>query len=250
MSRLRIRIYLLIVLLIANGVLVGMWLSGRQNERNIERQERADMAAVLSRKGVTLSQNFVWPDSAAYTLYYENDAQQLLDIARLLCGDCTVQENDDGSKIYTGPTGTVAVTANGRWSGMTQLGSWPSASATSAFRDVAETSGQRIRQSFDGRKVINGGLTLTAKEGGNALSGCWIAGNPKAVRDTLSRSAKACLLTYLSVPDHIKFSALQQAELVYVCQSDEPLLKPAWQLTTDEGAIYLDAVTGYEILFT
>lgn len=244
MNGLRLRVFVLILLALANGILAFLWISSVVSARSNAKQVAADLTQVLQNNGVTLAEGFAWPTDEAYSLAYIEQPQAERLVAEAILGAATVTEYEDGRRYESG-AGWLLATSNGVWSGEAASLRGLADSELNGAVSVDETT---VQQAFDGIIVVNGGLSLTVQNGTSTISGLWVADEPKAVRGTLSKSAEACLLAYIGQTARLPFTTLYGIDMVYVQRTGSMLLKPSWRLDTDGGDLLIDAVSGEMIL--
>jgi len=250
MNGLRARFFVIAVLLLANGILAALWLNGMFADRQNARRREDDLRQVLKNNGVTLGENFTWPDGTAYTLYYEADEDTARETAAALLGDVTATRKEDGAVRFESAAGWAEVSDVNDWYAVADAPSLRAALASNGFTGLVMEDDDTARQRFDGLTVVNGGWTAIRSDGQQTqIFGSWIGGTPKAVRDTQTRPADVCLLAYLGVADALPFTAVLKIELVYLDRPSQSLLIPAWMMVTDVDFVYIDAVTGEEMGF-
>jgi hypothetical protein len=246
MRGVQLRIFTVLILLFANIALGWLYVSQSIQSSREARHRTRNVTIVLEQNNVTLADDFIWPDTVAYQLFYQRGEENESAIAQALLGECRRYDEDGGMVRYAGESGSFVFRQDGSWEAR-----WQEESAVTVeslvnrfgLRNVYRQSEHSVSQAFNGIHVINSGFVLSQGEDGTTvLTGTWIFGEPLAVYGTRARSAEACLMVFLGSTDESLH--IHSAEAVYIMEPLTWTLTPLWHFKTDTGDFWIDAVSG------
>lgn len=269
MDRRGVKTMLIILLLVTDLFLLGLWISRQQ--RTFARQKAMDteLERILAEAGITVSTEQL-PVQSAHMLQFLRDARQERAAAEALLGQCQVEEMGGGITEYHSEAGSARFRGLGEFE-ITLAHPMPLGQPEAELTELAQRMGVvpaepgdlRLEPVENGYAVwvqshiypIWGCYAQFAVAGGRltGVEGQWLLGDGYHKRDTVSRSAG---WTLLSLARSLGTEGLEPSELIGMemgyrlnAVSPETLrLTPCWRViltgTGGERIYYVNAVTG------
>ena len=263
MDAYRLKNITILILVILNLFLLGIWGRHLWQDRSSQRRMEQELRQFCSDQGLHLAEDIdlVPPPHASLSLNRSLEAEAQM-AAFILEEEVAAQDEGGGIYSYTGRLGTVRFRSNGTFSYTPR--NHPVSSSEAMSNSFCDTFGYDITlrnhseqeeiltatQIADGKSVYNSFVTFLFTDGKlTSLSGTYISPTDSTIlrENTVTRTtALVRILDYL-LPSGMIFSELVSIHPVYELQSTaaSPLqLAAKWEITTDTGRFYVDCSTG------
>lgn len=268
----RVKNILILLMLIINALLLGVFLSRQAGQASVRKNSAQDLVAVLREQGVTMLPESIPDDTRPlYSLEAVRDEAFERAVALYLLQDAQAEDQGGNIIVYTGQNGTAAFRGGGNIElALTQpfdTGGAPDAGQAARqllgrmgfdltgaqITSVATGSGHtvEIRQSVSQLPVYNCRLAVSLDENNKLLqlSGRWTAGTPAQADTQATKSAAYALLKFIDAMRRAgtPVSDIAVMETGYVTTTAAPgliRLLPVWHIVASGADYYINALTG------
>ena len=272
MDSIKVKNFIIIVLVLVNAVLLSVFVSDAVRERALAGSAVDGAVELLAENGITVDAGADLSERRIETLSVLRDTAAEREAAASLLGSAEPSDQGGNILLYFGMRGEASFRGTGRMEINLRAGEYASDDPLSTARSFArelgletmrEPLGSSIDEStgegtlvlgcaHDGVRVVN--CTLSFTFAGGSLIGVY----GTRVLDTVEQGRQQAvidvptvLMRFLSLVlegGHV-CSSLNELELCYhmtATAAGEGELIPVWRIETDAGDFYINAVTGVE----
>lgn len=239
----------IIILLLVNLALGGILLWDRVSEADAQSKSWEELTLVLQGLGISLEEGVLPSDETVYRCAVSRDLDSDALLTDALLGAAQMEDQGGNIHYYENENGWARYRSSGSFE-ITLL------SAAGALEERMADGGLSVLREgseyicdFDGLPVFNCRFSLSAApSGGVRISGRRLPGTPQPGEAGEALNAETVLLRFL---DEISasgavFRSIRQIRQGYVLNSTVSggELLPVWQISTDGGVWYMDAIRG------
>ena len=271
MDSIKIKNFIIIVLLIVNAVLISVFIGDTLRERDMAGGAVDGVESLLSENGIAIAPGVNLAERSLPILELERDTALELKNVRKVLGEVNVTDLGGNILHYSGANGE----ANFRGTGSFEMrvydydsgGADPEAAAR-AFAERLGLSPEREPLSVSLDETQSGTVELVCRFNGALAANCrlsftfsgggiYMVMGTRTLDSVVNETAADCidvpttLMRFLSLVNsggHV-CSSVNSLELVYTMSASAAgtaRLVPVWLIATDSGSFYIDAVTGRE----
>lgn len=259
----KIRRWLIVLLLAADLILAGNIFRQLWQQRTIARDAAENAVTVAAARGIGISLEEVLSmpaESGAFRVKRESALEQTA--AEKLLGQVERTEPGGGVVIYGGEAGELSFRRGGaveiRLVGAAYsdgasirsrlaMGGFPVKGASVAV----DSGGVTLLQTYQKKPIFNCRLSCTAETGGLAVRGRWLM-NESGEAGAAAKPRAQLVLALCDLLESQKCRRVIGLRPGYVLQSEDAqtmALVPAWEVQTEKGLLYLNGLTGKQLLF-
>ena len=261
MDRRRLERIILLILALLNVFLLTVVLSDSAEARRSSAETIASATALLEENGIAVADGALQLESAPVPCTLTRDLQKEGDMLRKLIGP--FRQEDQGGNIifYRGDKGQALLRGSGELdvlmdSGSVRLRGSRERTAQKALRRMGvtilptEEGDGAFYCALEGTPVYNAVLDFGFSDTSlQTISGTWLFGSVSRQTETQGLDSVSALLRFLEIVRSEGYicSRVERVEpgyLMTLTRSGEAELTPVWRISTDTGALMIDAETG------
>lgn len=272
MDSIKVKNFIILVLLIVNAVLLSVFIADYARERELENSAVEGAIELLAENGISVAGDVDLSQRSLTVLSASRDTQLEAAHVSNVLGETAVTDLGGNILRYAGERGEANFRGTGSFEMLIYVNDLQDETPLEQARTVAERLGLNTARepfSYDiDEDTMDGTLDLVCSVDSAAVVNCrlnftFAAGNLRMVMGTrvLDNVAASSGESALDVPTvlmrflslvlergHI-CSSLEGLELCYVMSANaagDGELTPVWRVDTDTGSFYINAVTGLE----
>lgn len=258
----RVKNYIIVILVIANSILAGLFAVRSFAESAAIKQADAQLIELLSAQGVVISE---LPNETVTALVLLRDIGAERAAATAVLGEADMRELASGFYQYQNENGVATFKGVGRFEINFNNGTVYDAETRggACYALLVKMGFLNVPESFDEISTADGGITLTFWQGIDknplfnaravfefsgdgrllSVSGTLALGSAQPADRTECKSAGAALLLF-SVSHDIKVESIELGYRLKPLTAESVLLTPEWRVADLDSEYYLDGFTG------
>ena len=264
----KIKNFILMVLILTNLFLLGIFAVDKNTEREVERSAYAQLRTVYEQAGISLPEGLEIMQKAPAGVGLRRDLAAEKEMAEAVLGSCTVTEEGGNIYSYTGEKGYGQFRGNGDFNMLLNYGVVDGSrgkikAARGLLEDMGIECGSYAQEEVDGKQTrVVLDCAYEGSEVYNARVEFLFSGdtlmivNGSRVFDTKDHSSSAqtidaltALIRFLneSVEKGQVYSSISSVSVGYTMSldmSENCTLSPVWYIETDTGSHILNAASG------
>lgn len=265
MNTKKLKTIIIIILLLVDIAFGALIISDRTAERRHQSRTLSDLVEVMDKNGIAFIPESIPEVSDLYVLKCTRDISSEAVIASSLIGECSAQDLGGGLYSYENANGSVRFRSNGEFeAALIPSRDAPREDIVSDALSVLDRAGIPVNQRYssfengsvsfactaDGTEVFGCSVTLSYSSGRlSSVSGTRPTGSPQYRTADPLISAPTALVRFLSLMSSGGYicTRIENMDICYfmsVSTSGLCTLSPVWQIYTDAGLFYINAVTG------
>ena len=259
----KIRKWLILLLLAADLILAGNIVRQLWQQRTIAHAAAENAGAVAAARGIDLRlEDVLSMPQKSGSFRIERDPAAERAAAEKLLGQTESTEPGGGVVIYGNDTGELSFRRGGaieiRLRGTAYFDGESVRSCLAEggipMKDVAVEvtgSGITLTQTYQKRPVFNCRLACAAETGDLAVHGRWLMGEVRE-ESAVEKPRAQLVLALCDLLESRGLKRVQRLRAGYVLQSEDAqsmVLVPVWEAQTEGGFVYLNGLTGKQMVF-
>lgn len=277
MDSIKVKNFIIVVLLIVNAILLSVFISDTVRERSRTDSAIEGAVALLAENGITVAPDVDFSERQLETLQVARDTGLEQQSVSNILGDTTVSDPGGNILLYFGANGEARFSGTGSVEMNLRSGEFRSGDPLETARTFAsdldcETMSEPVSSSIDadtlegsldlccsidGVRVVNCVLSFTFASGGDLMGvyGTRVLDTVTSSQQESTIDVPTVLMRFLNIVldgGHV-CSSLDELELCYNMRANaagEGELIPVWRIATDTGEFYINANTGLEETIT
>lgn len=272
MDQIKVKNFIILVLLIVNAVLVCVFATDVLRERALAAEATSGVVELLAERGISVGENVDLTERTLTSLTVSrNTDEELIKVTKVI-GTSEMSDQGGNIRLYFASGGEAGLRGTGRVEMNIRRGTYgsgePLETAEQFMRDFGmEAAGEPVSNSIDpetnegtltlecaynGTSVVNCTLTFTFAEGELVgVYGTRVLDSISSGRQLITIDVPTVLMRFVAIlsEQNRVCSSLDALELCYhmsVNAAGEGELVPVWRIVTDTGEFYINAVTGIE----
>lgn len=272
MDSIKVKNFIIIVLLIVNAILLAVFITDYARENALEESTVDGAVALLGEKGISVAGDVDLSERQIEALSISRDNARELDMVEGLLGSVTTSDPGGNIMLYFGSSGEARFSGTGGVEINLRAGSYSTTDPVAAARRFASELGMDTMRepissdidseklegtlvlgcTVDGVRVVNCNLSFTFANGElMAVYGTRVLDTVTQGSERSAVDVPTVLMRFLELVldgGHI-CSSLNELDLCYNMRSNaagEGELIPVWRIATDTGEYYINAITGLE----
>ncbi len=265
MNTKNIKNIIIIIFLLVDIAFGALLISDKAAERRHESRTLSDLVEVMEKNGIAFLPEKIPAASSLYVLKCGRDLSAEASIAASLIGECSAQDLGGGLYVYENANGSARFRSNGEFEAVISSGRGAAqADIVSDALSILKSAGVTVNQRYsalandsvtfvctvDDTDVFGCSVTLSYSSGGLvSVSGTRPTGAPQYRTADPLISAPTALVRFLSLMSSGGYicTQIENMDICYfmsVSASGLCTLQPVWQIYTDAGTFYINAVSG------
>ncbi|MBO4331240.1 MAG: hypothetical protein J5827_04110 [Oscillospiraceae bacterium] len=265
MNTKKVKNIVIIIFLLVDIAFGALLISDKAAERRHESRTLSDLVEVMEKNGVAFLPESIPENPSLCVLKCGRDLSAEAAIAASLIGECSAQDLGGGLYVYENANGSARFRSNGEFEAV--LSDRRGAAQQDIVSDalsVLKSAGIPVNQRYsalengsvsftctvDGTDIFGCSVTLTYSSGRlSSVSGTRPTGSPQYRTADPLISAPTALVRFLSLMSSggyicTQIEAMDICYFMSVSTSGLCTLQPVWQIYTDAGTFYINAVSG------
>jgi hypothetical protein len=239
----------IILLALVNLSFAAIIVSNRIKTANIQADERAGLVSALDRLGIEISEDAIPGDAQLYeyAIARETNAEAL--IAASLLGRSEAKDLGGNIYVYETSKGRAQFRGSGNFDINLKYDSLKTSDIITLIASEAEAeTDSKYICTYQGIPVFNCRIEIAKTDGETLISGSRLPGTLQNETISSALSMAAILLRFVEniKTEGIVVRSIEQITKGYLLSDTaaELKLRPVWQIVTDGGTYYMDAVEG------
>lgn len=273
MDQIKVKNFIILVLLIVNAVLACVFATDVLRERALASEATEGVVELLTERGISVGEDVDLTERTLASPTVSRDTDEEQRKVTNVIGTSDVTDQGGNIRLYFGSGGEAGLRGTGRVEMNIRRGAYGSGGdpldvAVEFMRDFGmEAVGEPVSSDIDpetqegtltlecaynGTSVVNCTLTFTFAEGELVgVYGTRVLDNISSGRQLTTIDVPTVLMRFVALlrDQNRVCSSLDSLELCYhmsVNAAGEGELVPVWRIVTDTGEFYINAVTGIE----
>ena len=272
MNQIKVKNFIILVLLIVNAVLACVFATDVLRERALAAEATSGVVELLAERGISVGENVDLTERTLTSLTVSRNTDEELSKVTKVIGTSEMSDQGGNIRLYFASGGEAGLRGTGRVEMNIRRGAYgsgePLETAEQFMRDFGmEAAGEPVSNSIDpetnegtltlecaynGTSVVNCTLTFTFAEGELVgVYGTRVLDSISSGRQLATIDVPTVLMRFVALlrEQNRVCSSLDALELCYhmsVNAAGEGELVPVWRIVTDTGEFYINAVTGIE----
>lgn len=272
MDQIKVKNFIILVLLIVNAVLACVFATDVLRERALAAEATSGVVELLAERGISVGENVDLTERTLTSLTVSRNTDEELSKVTKVIGTSEMSDQGGNIRLYFASGGEAGLRGTGRVEMNIRRGAYgsgePLETAEQFMRDFGmEAAGEPVSNSIDpetnegtltlecaynGTSVVNCTLTFTFAEGELVgVYGTRVLDSISSGRQLATIDVPTVLMRFVALlrEQNRVCSSLDALELCYhmsVNAAGEGELVPVWRIVTDTGEFYINAVTGIE----
>ncbi len=239
----------IILLALVNLSFAAIIISNHIKTANIQAEERTGLVSALDRLGIKISENVIPADTQLYEYTITRDTNTEALIAASLLGRSEAKDLGGNIYVYETSKGRAMFRGSGNFDIKLKVDSLKTSDIIALTASEAEAvNDSKYICTYQGTPVFNCSIEVINTDGGTLISGSRLPGAPQNETISATLSTAAILLHFADniTSKGIVIRSIEQINKGYLLsdKAAELKLRPVWQIVTDGGSYYMDAVEG------
>lgn len=272
MDQIKVKNFIILVLLIVNAVLACVFATDVLRERALAAEATSGVVELLAERGISVGENVDLAERTLASLTVSRNTDQEQENVAKIIGTTEMSDKGGNIRLYFGSGGEAGLRGTGRVEMNIRRGAYGSGEpleiAEQFMRDFGMDAASEpvssdidpetnegtltLECAYNGTSVVNCTLTFTFAEGELVgVYGTRVLDSISSGRQLATIDVPTVLMRFVALlrEQNRVCSSLDALELCYhmsVNAAGEGELVPVWRIVTDTGEFYINAVTGIE----